>query len=286
MNQKAFLTECPRDAMQGLSHFIDTANKIKYLEALLAVGFDVLDFTSFVHPKAIPQLADAELVAEALSKYQGPTKLLAIVGNVRGVERLVQFSHIGLIGFPFSVSPTFLARNIHSDLEEAAQRLKAIQAMALHHQKEVVAYLSMAFGNPYGDPWSVEIVLESVGKLAESGIRRIALSDTIGEAQPEDIHTLFSSLIPAFPQVHFGAHFHTRPDNWKANLEAAWESGCRHFDGAIRGLGGCPMAKNDLTGNLPTELLLEFLKEKKAESAIQTPAFEHAYALAGQILMA
>lgn len=271
--------------MQGFPKFIDTSLKINYLKALLQVGFDVLDFTSFVHPKAIPQMADAELVAEALSDYKGATQLLAIVGNVRGVERLLQFSNIRLIGFPFSVSPTFLARNIHSGMEEARQRLFDIQHLALQHEKEVVAYLSMAFGNPYGDPWSVEEVQESVHKLAASGIRRIALSDTIGEANPEDIYTLFSSLIPTFPEVHFGAHLHTQPDNWNANLEAAWEGGCRHFDGAIRGLGGCPMAKNDLTGNLPTELLLDFLAEKKSITTIQHEAFQQVYAMSGQVFL-
>lgn len=271
--------------MQGFPNFIDTTQKIKYLQALLEVGYDVLDFTSFVHPKSIPQLADAETVAEALSAYQGPTKLLAIVGNLKGAERLVRFPNIGLIGFPFSVSNTFLARNIHSDLNEAKQRLMDIQQLATKHQKEVVTYLSMAFGNPYGDPWSLEEVQQSVQKLAESGIQRIALSDTIGEAKPDDIYTLFSSLIPAFPQVCFGAHFHTHTDNWKVNLQAAWESGCRHYDSAIRGLGGCPMAKNHLTGNLPTELLLEFLAEKKSVNHIQTLAFQKAYALAGHIFI-
>lgn len=283
MRERVTVTECPRDAMQGISRFIPTENKIRYVRKLLEAGFDVLDFGSFVSPEAVPQMADSEALAEALAEVETVTRLLAIVGNVKGAERAARFSHIRYLGFPFSVSPTFLARNIRSNPEDAWNRLLKIRDQAVSANQEVVAYISMAFGNPYGDPWSPETVAEWVHKMVKEGIRHIALSDTVGEAVPEDIFALFSTLTAEFPEIRLGAHFHTRPDNWMENVNAAWEGGCRSFDAAIRGLGGCPMARDQLTGNLPTENLLRFLEEKNAETGIHKEVFEDAWKMAALI---
>ncbi len=279
MSNKIIITECPRDAMQGITEFIPTQQKVKYMNSLLKVGFDVLDFGSFVSPKVMPQMADTDQVAEQLDLTNTNTKLLAIIGNQKGAERAEAFKQISILGFPFSVSPTFLKRNINSDMAETVTRIGEIKEIADRSNKELLIYISMAFGNPYEDPWSTEVVGEWVEKLAWIGIRKIALSDTIGEANPETIDNLFSYVIPNFPEVEFGAHFHTTPFNWRANINAAYNAGCRKFDAALKGYGGCPMAKDNLTGNLPTENLLDLFKEKNIELGLNQAAFGHSMAL-------
>jgi hydroxymethylglutaryl-CoA lyase len=271
------ITECPRDAMQGIEKFIPTQRKIDYLNALLAVGFDVLDFGSFVSPKAIPQLADTSEVLKGLNLAHTQTKLLAIVANVRGAEEACIHKEISFLGFPFSVSETFQQRNTNKSLAEAFDNVKEIQELSVKHSKKLVVYISMGFGNPYGDEWTPEIVIKWAKKLAEIGVETIALSDTVGIANKATIKPLFETLIPALPSVDFTAHFHTTPDTWHEKVKAAYDSGCRGFDGAIKGFGGCPMAKDDLTGNMPTEKLITFMAAEKIESKINVLAFESAY---------
>jgi hydroxymethylglutaryl-CoA lyase len=271
------ITECPRDAMQGIKEFIPTERKINYLNALLRVGFDVLDFGSFVSPKAIPQLADTAEVLKGLNLSDTSTKLLAIVANLRGAEEACTFSEIDFLGFPFSVSETFQKRNTNKSLAEAFENVSAIQELCVKHDKKMVVYISMGFGNPYGDKWSPEIVISWAKKLADLGVKTIALSDTIGVANEASIKPLFETLIPALPDVEFTAHFHTTPDTWNEKVQAAYESGCRGFDSAIKGYGGCPMAKDDLTGNMPTEKLITFMNVNNIENNINALAFESAY---------
>jgi hydroxymethylglutaryl-CoA lyase len=280
--KQVHITECPRDAMQGIDAFIPTHLKIHYIKALCLCGFHRIDFGSFVHPKAIPQMADTEEVAKALEGINHP-ELLAIVGNLKGAERALPFEHVRWLGFPFSISQTFLERNIKSNLTESWKRLLSIRDLAHKNNKKVQVYISMAFGNPYGDPYHEDLVLEWVEKLMQEELPWISLSDTIGEANPEQIRYLWSHLNTQFPEAKAGAHLHTRPDNLRANVEAAWESGCVQFDGALHGFGGCPMAKDELTGNLPTEALVAFLEEQNAEIGIQKPAFEAALRLASEV---
>jgi hydroxymethylglutaryl-CoA lyase len=279
MLDKIIITECPRDAMQGITQFIPTDQKVKYMNSLLKVGFDVLDFGSFVNPKVMPQMADTDEVAERLDLTNTNTKLLAIIGNQKGAERAEAYKQISILGFPFSVSPTFLKRNINSDMAETVTRIGEIKEIADRSGKDLVIYISMAFGNPYNDPWNTDVVGEWVEKLAWIGIRKIALSDTIGEANPENIDYLFSYVIPNFPEVEFGAHFHTTPSNWKANIDAAFNAGCRKFDAALKGFGGCPMAKDSLTGNLPTENLVSLFSEKNIPISIDPEAFAYSMSL-------
>jgi hydroxymethylglutaryl-CoA lyase len=282
MTDKIIITECPRDAMQGISEFIPTEKKVKYMNSLLQVGFDVLDCGSFVSPKVMPQMADTDEVISQLDLSNTNTKLLTIIGNPKGAERAEAFDKISILGFPFSVSNTFLKRNINSDMAETVTRIGEIKEIADRSNKELLIYISMAFGNPYDDPWSTEVVGEWVEKLAWIGIRKIALSDTIGEANPENIDYLFSYVIPNFPEVEFGAHFHTTPTNWKANIDAAYKAGCRKFDSALKGFGGCPMAKDSLTGNLPTENLIGLFKEKKVPLSINDEAFAYSMGLTNE----
>lgn len=282
-SEHIILTECPRDAMQGLKTFIDTEDKITYINLLLKAGFDVLDFGSFVSPKAIPQMADTHEVAEAIDWQHSHTKLLAIIGNIGGADRAAEFPFIRYLGYPHSISDTFLQRNINSNRQDSLQRVAAVQEHCARTGKEQVVYISMAFGNPYGDAWNAEIVAESVQELYDMGIRHISLADTIGEAKADDIRQLFSTLIPAFPDVEIGAHFHTRPDNWFENVKAAYESGCMKFDSAMLGYGGCPMAKDSLTGNLPTENLVAFCLENNIKTHIQMDAFRECMAAAGEL---
>ena len=259
------LIECPRDAMQGLKTFIPTETKAAYINHLLKVGFDTIDFGSFVSPKAIPQMRDTAEVLAALDLSKTSSKLLAIVANKRGANDAVQFSEINYLGFPFSVSETFQMRNTNSTIEESLDRVEAIQEICIAHQKEMVLYISMGFGNPYGDPWNIDIVSKWVDRLVGLDIKIFQLSDTIGVASPESISYLFSELMPAYPDLEIGAHFHTTPNTWREKVVAAYDNGCRRFDGAIRGYGGCPMAKDDLTGNMPMENLLDFF-ESRAEN--------------------
>lgn len=254
------LIECPRDAMQGLKTFIPTEKKIAYLNQLMQVGFDTIDFGSFVSHKAVPQMADTHEVIRQLEPG-GDSKLLAIVANLRGAEDACSYERIRYVGYPFSISETFQRRNTNSTIAESLETVKEIQDLCAQKGKQLVIYISMGFGNPYGDPWNVHIAQHWVDELAELGIRIISLSDTIGVSTPDSIHYLFSNLIPPYPDVEFGAHLHTMPQSWKEKVQAAWSGGCKRFDGALKGLGGCPMAKDDLTGNMPTERMISFFKD-------------------------
>ena len=267
------LIECPRDAMQGLPDFIPTATKIAYLNALLRVGFDTLDFGSFVSPKAIPQLRDTAEVLVSLDLSISKTKLLAIVANLRGAKTAVQHPEISYLGFPLSVSATFQRRNTNQSTAEALADVAAMHELCERSGKTLVTYLSMGFGNPYGDAWSAEIVTNFTKQLAALGIRVVALSDTIGASTAATIAPLFSALIPAFPGIEFGAHLHTTPATWREKVDAAYSAGCRRFDGTIGGFGGCPMAADELTGNMATENLLTFLADQPIASGLDLAAF-------------
>lgn len=256
------LIECPRDAMQGMSLFIETADKVRYINKLLEVGFDTIDFGSFVSAKAIPQMRDTADVLAQLDLQTTKTKLLAIVANERGAEQAAQFAQIQYIGFPFSVSETFQIRNTNSTITESLERVKKIQELCTNTNKELVLYLSMGFGNPYGDPWNSDIVLSWVSKLRVLGIHIFALSDTIGVSSPESIEYLFKNVINEYADLEIGAHLHSTPNAWREKIHAAYQSGCRRFDSALKGLGGCPMAKDDLTGNIATENLISYFNER------------------------
>lgn len=271
------IIECPRDAMQGIKTFIPTERKVAYLQSLLRVGFDSLDFGSFVSPKAIPQMVDTAEVLARLDLSQTQSKLLAIIANTKGAELASEHEAIRYLGFPFSISENFQMRNTHKTIAESIVTLQEILEIANQSNKEVVAYLSMGFGNPYGDPWNVEIVGEWTEKLAEMGVKILSLSDTVGSSTPEVIQYLFSNLIPKYPKIEFGAHLHTTPDKWFEKVDAAYQAGCRRFDGAIQGFGGCPMAKDDLTGNMPTEKLLSYFTTQKEQTGTSPMSFESAY---------
>lgn len=270
------LIECPRDAMQGIHEFIPTDVKARYINQLLKVGYDTLDFGSFVSPKAIPQMKDTAEVLSKLHIEQSDTKLLAIVANTRGAVDAVQFDEISYLGYPFSISETFQLRNTNATIAESLVRVEEIHNLAIKNGKEAVIYISMGFGNPYGDEWNVNICSKWVDKLADMGIRIMALSDTIGVATPDSISYLFEHLIPAFPDVEFGAHLHSPPYNWLPRIDAAYKSGCRRFDSALRGYGGCPMAKDELTGNMATENLLQYFSEHNVATGIDMDAFKKA----------
>jgi len=256
------LIECPRDAMQGMHDFVPTQLKADYINSLLKVGFNTIDFGSFVSPKAIPQLKDTGEVLSKLDLYDTDSKLLAIVANERGAKDAVNFEEIDYLGFPFSVSETFQERNTNSSIEKSLSRVEEIQNLAVKNKKDLVVYLSMAFGNPYGDQWNEDIVAKWAEKLfTKLDIRILALSDTIGVSNKENINSLFSTLIPEFENVEFGAHLHTTPNTWEEKIKASLASGCRRFDGAIKGFGGCPMATDELTGNMPTEKMINYFEE-------------------------
>lgn len=266
--------------MQGLNEFIETDKKAAYINQLLQVGFDTIDFGSFVSPKAIPQMRDTAEVLAKLDLSDTRTKLLAIVANQRGAEDACRFPEIDFLGYPFSISETFQLRNTNATIAESVERTKGIQELCERHGKKLVLYLSMGFGNPYGDPWNVEIVQKWVDTLVPYGIKIFSLSDTIGCSNPENISYLFNDLIPAYPDIEFGAHLHTQPNNWREKIEAAWDSGCCRFDGAMRGFGGCPMAKDDLTGNMATENLVFFFDEAGIDLGINRTAFGKSMAMA------
>ena len=279
------IIECPRDAMQGIKQFIPTTAKAQYIQSILRCGFDTIDFGSFVSPKAIPQMSDTSEVLELLDLSHTNTKLLAIVANVRGAQDAVNFEKISYLGYPFSISENFQMRNTHKTIAESVEVLSEILELADKNNKEVVTYISMGFGNPYGDPWDVEIVGNWTEKLAKMGVKILSLSDTVGTSDPETITYLFSNLIPKFPQVEFGAHLHTTPSSWHEKVDAAYKAGCRRFDGAIQGYGGCPMAKDELTGNMPTEKMLSYFSAVKAETGIRTMSFESAHNEASKIFL-
>ncbi len=256
------IIECPRDAMQGIKTFIPTEKKVQYIQSLLRVGFDTIDFGSFVSPKAIPQMADTAEVLAQLDLSKTSSKLLAIIANTRGAEDACRHEPINYLGYPFSISENFQMRNTHKTIAESVVTLSEILKVAENAGKEVVVYISMGFGNPYGDPWNVEIVGEWTEKLADMGVKILSLSDTVGTSNPESIDYLFSNLIPKYPHIEFGAHLHTTPATWFEKVDAAYKAGCKRFDGAIQGFGGCPMAKDELTGNMPTEKLMSYFTAK------------------------
>ncbi|MFA0964785.1 hydroxymethylglutaryl-CoA lyase [Roseivirga sp. BDSF3-8] len=278
------IIECPRDAMQGISEFIPTEVKAEYINTLLKVGFDTIDFGSFVSPKAIPQMRDTAAVLSNLDLRDTTSRLLAIVANVRGAQDAARFAEILYLGFPLSISETFQQRNTNKSINQALEQLEEIQDICIQNNKVLVTYISMGFGNPYGDPYDKEVVLEFVSKLKEMDIKIISLADTIGSSQPETIKFLFSNLTHAYPDVEFGAHLHSTPETAMDKLSAAYESGCRRFDGAIRGYGGCPMAKDDLTGNMATEKIIRFLESQKAlPASIDTELMNKAIQASGKV---
>jgi hydroxymethylglutaryl-CoA lyase len=276
-NENIKLIECPRDAMQGIHEFIPTETKVAYINSLLKVGFDTIDFGSFVSPKSIPQLRDTVKVLEGLELDDTNSELLAIVANKRGGEDAAIHNQISYLGYPFSISEIFQKRNTNKSLEESLVLVDQLLNICEKKEKKLVVYLSMGFGNPYKEPWNVGVVEKWTSKLSDMGVRILSLSDTIGTSNPESITYLFSNLIPAFPDIEFGAHLHTTPTTWREKVESAYNSGCRRFDGAIKGYGGCPMADDELVGNMPTEKLLSFVQEIKIEHGLNTLAFETAY---------
>ncbi|HLV14713.1 MAG TPA: hydroxymethylglutaryl-CoA lyase [Xanthomarina sp.] len=274
--QDVKIIECPRDAMQGIRDFIPTKEKVQYIQSLLRVGFDTIDFGSFVSPKAIPQMVDTAQVLDQLDLSKTKSKLLAIIANTRGAQEASIHKPIDYLGYPFSISENFQMRNTHKTIAESVITLNEILEIADKTNKEVVVYISMGFGNPYGDPWDVDIVGEWTEKLSNMGVKILSLSDTVGSSNPENINYLFSNLIPKYPKIEFGAHLHTTPTTWFEKVDAAYKAGCKRFDGAIQGFGGCPMAKDELTGNMPTEKLLSYFTQNKV-SDLNALSFESAY---------
>ena len=271
------IIECPRDAMQGIKAFIPTDRKVAYIQSLLRVGFDSIDFGSFVSPKAIPQMQDTAEVLAQLDLSKTDSKLLAIIANTQGAVTTSRLQPIQYLGFPFSISENFQMRNTHKTIAESFVTLQEILEIADKSNKEVVVYLSMGFGNPYGDPWNVDIVGEWTEKLWNMGVKILSLSDTVGSSTPDVIQYLFLHLITNYPKIEFGAHLHTTPDKWFEKIDAAYNSGCRRFDGAIQGFGGCPMARDVLTGNMPTEKLLSYFNSKRENTNLSAMSFESAY---------
>ena len=263
--------------MQGIKQFIPTEKKIAYINKLLQVGYHSIDFGSFVNPEVIPQMADTAKVLAGLNLDNTNSKLIAIVANERGAQDACMFPEIDCLGFPFSVSETFQKRNANSTIAESVERVKYIRELCAKNNKELIIYISMGFGNPYGDPYSPQVAEHWVGELAKLDIKTFMLSDTVGVAEPGIIKYLFSTLIPAFPNLEIGAHLHTAPHNWRVKIDAAFKNGCTRFDAAIKGYGGCPMAKDDLTGNMPTEKLLSYFTSKKENTNLSPMSFESAY---------
>lgn len=277
------IIECPRDAMQGLTEFVRTEDKIAYLNSLLKVGFHTLDCGSFVSPRYIPQMRDTAEVLNAVDRTGSKSQLSVIVANIRGAREAAAHEQVDHIGFPFSVSEKFQQNNTRKSIDESFQSVKEICQITADAGKDMVVYISMGFGNPYGDEWSPELVALWVEKIANLKVRYFSLSDTVGVSKPENIHDLFSFLSPRFPELEFGAHFHTRPDEWREKVEAAWKSGCRRFDGCLKGYGGCPMASDKLVGNMPTENLIGFFKEHNIPTALDENALAQSMIMAGSI---
>jgi hydroxymethylglutaryl-CoA lyase len=280
--QSIKLIECPRDAMQGWKTFIPTEQKIRYLNALLEVGFDTIDFGSFVSPKAIPQMADTSKVIPKLKLADSSSKLLAIIANERGAEDAVLFDEISYLGFPFSVSETFQQRNTNSSISESFKRVEAIQELCIKNKKQLVVYLSMSFGNPYGDPWTEEIVFSYAEQLVELSIETISLADTVGLATAEQVKRMTGYLVQQLPETEIGVHLHSTSVNWREKLAAGYEAGCRRFDGALKGIGGCPMADDELVGNMDTEKMIGYFEEKNSLQ-LNTNALQKSLLIAGEI---
>jgi len=279
------IIECPRDAMQGWKNFIPTGKKIEYINSLLEIGFDTIDFGSFVSPKAIPQMADTKEVIRSLQLGVSNTKLLAIVANVRGAEEASVYDEITYLGFPFSVSETFQQRNTNSSIAESLTRVEEIQKICTKSDKRLVIYISMGFGNPYGDMYSEEVVFSWINKIIEMGIKTVSLADTVGLAKPEQVYSMTRYLIGQLPQVEIGVHLHSRPDNWKEKLDAAVNAGCKRFDGALKGFGGCPMANDDLVGNMRTEWMIDYFKKKELLYGLNEDALAKSLQLASEIFV-
>ena len=277
MTNNVKIIECPRDALQGIKRFIPTDDKVRYIQSLLGCGFDTIDFGSFVSPRAIPQMMDTAAVLSKLDLSETKSKLLAIVANERGASDASKHVEIDYLGYPFSISENFQMRNTHKTIAQSVETLKAIIDIAHTSNKEVVVYISMGFGNPYGDPWNVDIVGQWTEKLANMGAKIVSLSDTVGASTAENIYYLFSNLISLYPAIEFGAHLHTTPDKWYDKMNAAYTAGCRRFDGAVQGFGGCPMAKDELTGNMPTEKMLSYFTSAKVATGVNWLVFEAAY---------
>ncbi len=277
------IIECPRDAMQGWPHEIPTAKKINYLNALLQVGFDTLDFGSFVSPRAIPQMADTARVLEGLGLHNTSTKLLAIIANLRGAEEAATHEEITYLGFPFSISAEFQQRNTGSTPQESIARIEAIQNVCVQKNKQLVVYLSMAFGNPYGDLYNEEILLSWANEMAIRNISIISLADTVGLASAEQIRFALETLIPKYPDISIGVHLHSSAKNKEEKLEAAWQAGCKRFDGALKGYGGCPMAQDDLVGNMPTEFMINYFESKKEQLHINKEKLNECLMMAAEI---
>ena len=279
------LIECPRDAMQGWPHFIPTDKKIDYLNSLLKVGFDTLDFGSFVSPMAIPQMADTKDVINNLEMHSTTTKLLAIIANERGANDAVTFDKISYLGFPFSISETFQQRNTNSSVDESLSRVEAIQNLCVQHNKELVVYISMGFGNPYGDEYNEEIVIKRTKQIEELGVKIISIADTVGLATANDVSILMEKMIPLFTNIELGVHLHSAPENRIAKLEAALNAGCKRFDSALKGIGGCPMAGNDLVGNMDTEVMLRYFKEKGEQLHLDDVALQQCSKMASDVFI-
>lgn len=279
------LVECPRDAMQGWPHFIPTDKKVSYVNQLLKVGFDVLDFGSFVSPKAIPQMADTKEVIPQLDLSGTKTKLLAIIANSRGAEDALQYDEVSFLGFPFSISETFQLRNTNKTIAQSLKEVEAIQSLCVQKNKKAVMYISMGFGNPYGDDYNAEIAIKWFKQLTEMGIEIIAMADTVGVANPQTIEYIYSQLIPEFPQIEIGAHFHSTPQTWKEKIDAAYKNGCKRFDSSIKGIGGCPMAEDELVGNIATENLLYYADKNNIELGIDREAFTRAMVMANGVFV-
>jgi len=271
------VVECPRDAMQGIKNWIPSKDKISYIQSILSVGFDVVDFGSFVSPRAVPQMKDTHYVLENLDFSSTKSKLLAIVANLRGAKDACNYSQINYLGYPFSISENFQMRNTNKSIEESISELSKIIELANKNKKEVVVYLSMGFGNPYGDQWNHEIVEKWIDLLYYMNIKTISISDTIGAAKSEDIKTVFSNAVVNYPTIEFGAHFHTKPNQWYEKIDTAYNAGCKRFDSAIQGHGGCPMAKDELMGNFPTEKLITYFNSQNIPLNINALHFESSF---------
>lgn len=286
MNQTTVkLIECPRDAMQGWKNLIPTEKKIEYINSLLKVGFDTIDFGSFVSAKAIPQMADTKNVVRNLQLGMSRSRLLAIVGNVRGAQEASEFDQIFYLGFPFSVSETFQQRNTNSSIQESLKRVEEIQNICTNRNKQLVVYISMGFGNPYGDPYSEQIVFDWVNKIVDCGVKTISLADTVGVAKPEQVYSMTKYLVELLPGIEIGVHLHSRPDNWKEKLEGAAKAGSRRFDGALKGIGGCPMANDELVGNMNTEWMVKYFTEKHLLTGLNEEALSKSLELASGIFV-
>ncbi len=280
---KIKLIECPRDAMQGRKNFIPTEMKVEYINALLKVGFDTIDFGSFVSPKIIPQMADTAEVVGKLQMINSKSKLLTIIANTRGAEEALQYDEITYMGFPFSVSPTFQMRNTNSSLQGSLKNVEFIQNLCIKNKKELVVYISMGFGNPYGDEYNTDIVMQWINKLIGLEIKILSIADTVGLAESYQITSILNKLIPQYPYIEIGVHLHSTSLNWKLKIDAALQAGCKRFDGALKGIGGCPMANDDLVGNMDTELMIPYFEKLSLLPDLNRDALQKALILANKI---